>query len=659
MSHGTHQALPPRTLTALLAVLAAVAAPHAARLPLWLTAVVAAVGLWRVGMAWRGWSGPRRWLKVALTAGLGAGVAASYGTLVGLEAGTALITAMGALKLLEMRRRRDTLVLIYLGYFLVVTQFLYTQAVPVALYLLAGVWGLTAVLIAVTRETPGDRPWVHGRLAAVLVAQGLPLMVILFILFPRVSGPLWGLPEQGAAVTGLDDHLSPGAISRLSRSGAVAFRAEFADEPPAADRRYWRGPVFTRFDGRSWRPPRRRAGEAPEAAGTGAPVAYTVMLEPHRQRWLFALDLPAVAPEGGRLSANMAPLAGERVRQVRRYRARSHPDFRLQPRRLPDRARYLRLPDEVQPRARALARGWRRAGADPAAVVERGLTYFRRGGFRYTLTPPTPGKAWVDGFLFETRAGFCGHFAGAYAFLMRAAGVPARVVTGYLGGAMHPGGDYMMVRQSDAHAWVEVWLDGRGWLRVDPTTAVSPERARDGLGGAVASGEPVPMMARPERSWLKAARLQLDALDTAWNRWVLAYGPELQRRLLSRFGLGEWPRMVVALAVALVAAGGLVAAWVLVRRRPARDPAAAAFARFERRLARAGLVRSPGEGPRDFGRRAAAALPEQAAAVDAITDRYLRLRYAANAGPGELRALRRAVARLRVPRATTKGEGED
>ncbi|MFB6260662.1 MAG: transglutaminaseTgpA domain-containing protein, partial [Thiohalorhabdaceae bacterium] len=477
--------LPPRTLTALLAVLAVAVAPHAMRLPLWLSAVVVVLGVWRLGIAWRAWPAPTRWGRVALTLVLGGGVATAYGTLLGLDAGVALISVMGALKLLEMRRRRDTLVLIYLGYFLVITQFLYGQGMPMVVYLLAGVWGLTTVLIAVTRPTGGDRPLAHGRLGAALVVQGLPLMVILFVLFPRVS------------VTGLGDDLSPGGISQLSRSGAVAFRVELDDPPPAPDRRYWRGPVFTRYSGGTWEAGRNRRGPVPEPRSRGRTVAYTVMLEPHAQRWLFTLDLPAAAPEGGRLGRDLTPLAEDPVRQVTRYRARSYPAFRVQTELSPDRRqRYLALPEGVHPRARELAEQWRSQAEVPADIVQRGLTYFRGEDFRYTLTPPKAagedGANWLDGFLFETRAGFCGHYAGAYAFLMRAAGVPARVVTGYLGGSLGDDGEGMTVRQSDAHAWTEVWLAEKGWVRIDPTTAVSPERAEAGLAGSVGPEEPVP-----------------------------------------------------------------------------------------------------------------------------------------------------------------------
>ncbi|MEF8794376.1 transglutaminase TgpA family protein [Thiohalorhabdus sp.] len=644
--------LPPRTLSALLLVLAVVAAPHAMRLPLWLTAVVVALGLWRLGIAWRGWPAPTRWGRVVLTLLLGAGVATAYGTVVGLDAGVALVTAMGGLKLLEMRRRRDTLVLIYLGYFLVITQFLYDQTMPMVAYLLFGVWGLTTVLIAVTRATGGDRPLAHGRLGAALVAQGLPLMVILFVLFPRVSGPLWGLPERSTAVTGLGDDLSPGGISQLSRSDAVAFRVELDDPPPAPDRRYWRGPVFTRYDGETWQAGRDRRGPVPEPRSRGRSVSYTVMLEPHAQRWLFTLDLPAAAPEDGRLGRDLTPLAEDPVHQVRRYAVRSYLEFRVQTELPPKRRQhYLALPDQGHPRARELAEGWRQQAEAPADVVERGLAHFRGDGFRYTLTPPAVADNWVDAFLFDTRAGFCGHYAGSYAFLMRAAGVPTRVVTGYLGGSLGDDGDTITVRQSDAHAWTEVWLADQGWVRIDPTSAVSPERAEEGLAGSVAAGEPVPAMARPEQSWHKTARRQLEEMDAAWNRWVLAYGPELQQRFLSRFGLGEWPRMVMGLGVALVVVGGLTAGVILVRRRPRRDAASAAFARFERKARWAGVPRRPGEGPRDFGERAAAAFPERAQALAAITESYLRLRYYGLADDGELRRLRRRIARLRLPRS--------
>jgi len=639
-----------RLLGALLLVLGGVAAPHLLRLPPWLGLGVVAVAVWRWHQTRRGIPLPPHWLKVALTVAATGAVLAAFGTLAGLEAGVALLVAMGALKLLELRRRRDALVLIYLGYFLVAAQFLFAESPAMAAYLLGGVWALTALLIAVTRESGGEAPWAHGKRAVQLVAQGLPVMVVLFVFFPRVGGPLWGLPDAGRAVTGLSDRLAPGSISRLGRSDAVAFRVTFADEAPPPARRYWRGPVFTAYAGGEWRPGPREQGRAPARINQGEAVGYEIMLEPHGQRWLFGLDLPAAAPPDGRLTPDLTLLADERVRQLRRYSMRSFPRHRTQPT-LPTavRQRHLALPEGVHPRARQLGQRWRQAAADPEAIVERGRRYFRQEPFRYTLTPPALNRNWVDRFLFDTRQGFCGHYAGAFAFLMRAAGVPARVVTGYLGAEPHPDSDYFIVRQSDAHAWVEVWLAGQGWVRVDPTTDVSPQRAESGLAGSVPADDPVPMMARGDGGWLADLRLRLDAAETAWNRWVLAYGPQLQRQVLGEFGLGQWPRMVAAMAGGLVLAGLLVAA-VVLWRRPPRDPAATAFARLERKLARAGVARRPGEGPRDFTERAATALPAAGDAIRAAGAEYVRLRYEPGGDPRRAASLRRRVRRLRPAR---------
>lgn len=654
---GRHR-IHPRTLEALLLVLGLILVPHVLRLPFWVTGTVVALGLWRLGVARRGWPLPGRWWRRVLTVGLVAGVGLSYGTIMGLEAGLGVICVMGALKLTELQSHRDAIVLILLGFFLVAAQLLFDQSMASGAYLFAGAWGLTAVLIAVHRSGGESRPWTHGGLAGALVAQAIPMAAVLFVLFPRVDGPLLGSPGGGSARTGLDDHMDPGAISRLSRSGEVAFRVTFEDGPPSRSRRYWRGPVLTRYDGRAWQAPERRSGSGARARNTGRAVAYRVMLEPHHRHWLFALDLPGSPPPEGRLDRTLTPLAESRVRQLRGYEMRSFPDFRLEPRLSPEyRERYRALPESGHPQARDLARGWAEGADSPAAVVEKGLEFFREGGFRYTLTPPqSPGQDWIDGFLFDTRAGFCGHFAGSFAFMMRAAGVPARVVTGYLGGEMPPGEDYMVVRQSDAHAWTEVWLPERGWRRVDPTVTVSPARLEEGLAEAVPNAESVPEMARSDGGWWQGFRWQLDALVTAWNRWVLAYGPGQQRQLLQRLGLERWPEMVTLLAGALGVAGGSVALWVLARRRPWPDPPARLYARFERKLARAGLSRAPTEGPEAFGERAAAVFPQQAHTIRAVTAAYNRLRYGVGEDPATLAQLRRWIARLRLPRGTSSRE---
>ncbi|KAB7619761.1 DUF3488 and DUF4129 domain-containing transglutaminase family protein [Alkalilimnicola sp. S0819] len=637
--------LPNPVLGALLLTLAAVLAPHLLRIPPWLSATVVLIGLWRLRLALRGEPLPPAWLRILLTVLMTLGVYLSYGSILGRDAGTALLSAMTALKLLEMRRPRDTQVLLYLALFLIVTQFLYSQSLLTAGYMMLVAWAVTTLLVSTGRPTPTRDLRRQARLSLTLLLQALPIMLILFVLFPRIAGPLWGLPEDAyAGTTGLSDSMSPGSISQLSQSDAVAFRASFEGEPPPHAARYWRGLVFANYDGRSWRP-----GEVPPTPpallGTGRPSRYTVTLQPHDQRWLFALDLPGDTPAGSALNAHYELRSDEPVRELTAYRMHSWLDYRLAPsaaeRHLD---RYRELPPGAHPQARALAGQWRAQSDNDGQIVRLAEQWFRQREFHYTLTPPRLPDDPVDEFLFDTRRGFCEHYAGAFAVLMRAAGVPARIVTGYQGGEPHPSGDYMIVRQSDAHAWAEVWLEGRGWVRVDPTGFVAPDRVEWGLGEALGAGEPVPAMARGDGGLLRRFRLQLDLLDNRWNQWVIAYGPRLQRQLLGRVGLDDWRRMAGALALLLGGTLLLLGLYLLhERRRQPRDPSLRLYQRYCRKLARGGLPPHPSEGPRDYAHRVSAARPELAARVQQITELYCALRYRSESSSPRLAELRREV----------------
>ena len=648
--------LPHRTLLVLLITLGLIVAPHVVHLPPWLTAAAVLCGVWRYALAVRGGRLPAPPLRLALTLAASLGVYLSYGTILGRDAGVALLTAMCALKLLEMRRRRDTTILLFLAYFLIATQFLYYQSPPAILYLLATAWATTMLLIAIHRPTGTESPFRHARLAGALLLQALPLAVVLFVLFPRVSGPLWGLPKDaGAGVTGLSDTMSPGSISQLSRSDAVAFRVEFQGKPPPRSKRYWRGPVLNWYDGHTWS--YHQSFRRPEGGTTAAlqplsaPLRYSVILEPHNHRWLFALDIPVQPPPDAHLSPTMELLASHTIHEPRRYSVGSVLRYRLQPTLAPEQARRnLSLPFDRDPRAHALAQRWRDQARTPEDVVNQALHYFREQPFVYTLNPPPlDGEDTVDAFLFGTRRGFCEHYAGAFVVLMRAAGIPARVVTGYQGGTMNPLSDYMIVRQSDAHAWAEVWLPSNGWVREDPTAWVSPDRVELGMGSAVADRDEVPLMARPGGSWLADLRLGWDTVNTTWTRWVLAYGPDLQHDLLNGVGLGSLPRMGLALGTAFAVVLGLLSALLLRDRRAReRDPAQEAYQAFCHKLARAGVPRAPAEGPEDYARRAAGRHPDLAPQIRAITDVYVLLRYRGRRNPTWERHLRRLVERFRA-----------
>ena len=624
------------TLLRLLGVLTFVLAPHALRLPLWESLAVAAVLLWRAMAAVKNWTMPGKWLRAALTFVAFSGIYASYGRVTGQNAGVALLVLMTALKLTELKARRDVMVTVFLLYFLCVTHFLFSQEIWTLLYLLVATVTITALLIEANHAGAPMPVRVTLRHGGLLVAQAVPLMLLMFVLFPRVPGPLWGLPsDAGAARSGLSDRMAPGDIASLILSDELAFRVQFDTTVPAPRERYWRGPVFWDFDGREWTAGGAFTRDDATVELLGAPVGYEITLEPHRNFWLFALDFPdpRSLPEGGRIAPDGVVLAADEIKERMLYRLRSHTRYRFQPA-LSERSRRAatRLPADRNPRAVALAQGWRSSGMDDAAIVAEALRRFRSETFFYTLRPPELGAQPVDDFLFNTRRGFCEHYASAFTVLMRAAGIPARVVTGYQGGTENSIGGYFVVRQSDAHAWAEVWREGEGWQRVDPTAAVAPERVERSLSDALAFDESLPLgLKRGGSRLFYELEARWDWVNSQWNRWVLAYGPDLQRDLLSRFGLSGWRDLMLALTAIIAVAMSVFGLLALRASRVFRpeDEALKAWRRAIKPLAKLGLIQRPNEGPQVFARRVAEMQPEWAAPMQEILSRYLAARYKA------------------------------
>lgn len=643
----------------LLVTLLVVTAPHASRLPVWLVAVVGLAFGWRALVRIGRMSAPPRWLVPPLAAAGSFAVFLQYGTVFGRDAGIALLCLMAGLKLLELRARRDANVLVFMACFLALTHFLYSQALSVAAFSLAATLAIATSMIGLQQRDPGLRA--SASTAARLMLQSLPLMVVLFVLFPRLPGPLWSLPRDTAgAVTGLSDSMSPGSFGALSASSEVAFRVEFKGPVPQPAQLYWRGPVFWAFDGLTW-----TAGDdsdAPRSAPLtvqplSQPVEYVMTLEPHDERWLLALDMPVSVPPEGRISQDYQLLAHQPVRTRLRYQALASVSYRAGAGETEAmRARGLQLPAGLNPRAQALARTLRDESTTERGFVEAVLQRFRTEEYFYTTAPPPiQGPHTVDAFLFETRRGFCEHYASAFTVMMRAAGIPARVVTGYLGGVVNPVGNYLVVRQAEAHAWTEVWLQGEGWIRVDPTAAVSPSRVLAGIAASVPAADPLPLLVRGNVPLLSRAGFTLDAITNAWNQWVLSYNAQRQRSLLQGLGLDapDWQSLSLMLVGAASLVGLVIGALLLYAgRRVGRDPASAAWERLSLQLARLGLAREPGEGPRDYARRVAACRPALAQPMTTIARHYIALRYGPPLPTVErarsLRALRRAIALLRV-----------
>jgi protein-glutamine gamma-glutamyltransferase len=653
------QQIPRNALVWIIVSMFTLVLPHIERIPPWVLAVYLFAAVWRI-MVYRGrWSFPRWPAKLTLILAGFAGILLSFQTLIGLEPTVALLLTAFALKLLELAERKDAYVLLFLGYFVVLTEFLFSQDLLIVLLSLFNVVIVTAALVALHR--PGDdrfnmRPM---RQATFMIAQAAPLMLVLFFLFPRI-GPLWTVPlKSQQAKTGMSEFMSPGDVSKLSRSGAVAFRVEFEGDVPPKSSLYWRGLVMSRLRQGTWSalnfyeaPASERRENEPERVGD--PLRYSVILEPTQQRWLYGLRYARSTDSGVMQSADYRLFRPLVIEDDYLYQVRSWPEAVLEPELSDWRRRVeLGLPEGDNPRARQLALEIAAQASSPADVVQQVLDRFTLEPFVYTLQPPLlPEQNGMDAFLFDTQRGFCEHYASAFVIMMRAAGIPARVVAGYQGGEVNPVNGTVIVHQFDAHAWAEVWLEGEGWVRVDPTAAVAPERVELGLEQALAeegsflADSPLSPLRYRNIDFINTLRLRYDALTYRWQAWVVGFDQDKQFDLLHEF-FGEFTaRKFAAVLLGSWALVLIPVGLVLLLRRKTHELSKLdkLYLGFCQRLEKMGVVREPGETPGDFSRRAGQALPRLAESIAEVTRRYHALAYmAADSAEAELADFARAV----------------
>lgn len=628
--------LSPRELLTTVIVSALAGIPHLAHLETSISAFFVAMIALRLLALSRSNILPGRFLLTLLTFAALANVLAHYPILLGKQAGVALLISMLGLKLMEMRRRRDVYILVFLGYFVLVTHFLYDQGMAILLYVLVVLVGLTAVLVATSQTSQSTKKTAAFATAFGLLLQAVPLMIVLFVFFPRFSTPLWHLgAEQQSAVTGISDRISPGSISHLSRSRAVAFRVDFEHRVPTPSQRYWRGPVLWLTDGKEWSRGEGSYALPAELNGSRIPIRYHVTLEPNSKEWLFPLDLPVQIPRYTALRSDFQLIRKFPIPRRVRYSITSHLDYNTGPATPEERQRGLQLPPNISDRMRNLVTGWKNSTSSQMELIDKALQFFRQQDFYYTLYPPPVEQNPADQFLFETRRGFCEHYATSFTLLMRIAGIPSRVVVGYQGGEFNPIGSYLVVRQSDAHAWVEVWLQGQGWVRVDPTAAVAPERIEQSLDIDLIDeqiGAPI-LFSGAQLDFLRSLSRHIswgvDALNAAWHRWVLGYSRERQSWLMKLMGLeflrGAW--LAYAMVGFTMAVVFVLSILILLRSKQRADPVQRLYARFCSALERQGLPRRPHEGPRDFGRRVIKRRPDLGTQVELITRLYIDIRY--------------------------------
>jgi protein-glutamine gamma-glutamyltransferase len=603
----------------LLAVVALVVVPHFAHLPIWAVSISITVLLWRGYLALRMYSLPSKWILLLLLVGCVLGTLISFRTIAGRDAGVTLVLMLIALKTLELRARRDAMVIFFLGFFAVLTHFLFSQSLFTAAMMIIAVLGLLTALVGA--HMPVGRPALKLRvkLAAKMLILGTPLAAALFIFFPRLSGPLWGMPESVRGRTGLSDTMNVGAIADLALDDSIAFRVDFAlGTAPRPEQLYFRGPVLASFDGKQWTTLRSRfppSQQLPlEVRATSVPLQYSITLEPQRNPWLFALDVPAAAPNVEGLNVQLTPslqlFTNKPVVERLRYRATSHLKAQYGPREmalgLQD---FIELPPGRNPKAHAYAAELRRdaryATADAATLSRALMEQIRTEKFSYTLAPGVYGADSVDEFWFDRREGFCEHFAQAYVVMMRALDVPARIVTGYQGAELNPFDNSYIVRQSHAHAWAEYWQPGIGWVRADPTAAVAPERintlnrtlaGQRGLFGVDALRGLNPTL-------LQQLRQGIDAVNNAWNQWVLSYNSQRQFDLMKSLGMKDpdWASVAVTMIGAALAGAAMIGlwfAWETWAWTKRRDPWARLWRKARAMLKREGIVIADHQAPR-------------------------------------------------------------
>ncbi len=646
-----------------------VVALHFSHLPAWISVAAAITILWRVQLYRGVWSLPGRAVKWLIALICVIGLYGAYGRLIGLEPMVALLTTAFTLKLLEMQHQRDAKLVIYLAYFLASLQGLFNQVIVDAFAIGGCFLVISAALVALHQNS--DRQSVQRPLktAALLLLQAIPLMILMFAVMPRI-GSLWTIPiKSHSARTGVSDTMSPGEFSNLGRLADVAFRVSFDAEAPPRHQLYWRGLVLSRFNGRSW----HSAGDhgfgsvarnlqsynkpRPEwdqvIARDGKPLTYNVIMEPSQQNWLYGLATAQPDSPGIAFKRDFTLVAPNPIIAKTRYRLQSWLNYRHSPASLPPqrRAIELSLPPGYNPRAVSLGKRWLRETQEPKAIIRRALSLYNQQ-FSYTLKPPRLGRHSVDEFLFDSKRGFCEHFASSFVVLMRAAGIPARVVVGYQGGERHPDNNYWLIRQYDAHAWAEVWLQGQGWVRVDPTAAVAPERIEFGLEDILGEEDdfladsPFSLMNYRHIGWMNALRLRLDALNYGWARWVLGYDSEQKQLLAALLGSASPTRIGLFLLLTAGAILTILAALQLRKTRlKPRDQLDKLFLRWCRKLKKYGIERQVGEGARSLGQRIAREAPDIGRKAVMIAESYERMRY--RAGQTDERALRRLKQQIR------------
>ncbi|MBA3012417.1 MAG: DUF3488 domain-containing protein [Desulfobacula sp.] len=614
-------------------------APHTPGLPLWINAWCLVMWGYVLVQLKTGWPLPGNMVRYALAFASIAGLLLTYRFRIGADTFIGLLALMAAIKPFEMATHRHQMITVLLTYFIIITSLFRSESMFIVFYMFFSVFVTTIALVRV--NAPQDPFRQSLNMAARIMAQAIPLMVLLFLLFPRLPGSLFGVEDKTLGRSGFSDRLSPGSVSRLTMDQTPAFRAEFNGPLPLAEQLYWRGIVFQAFDGKTWttRASALPAPPAPPPTRLGENHTYTIVLEPHNAHWLMALDRPVKGPPWADLTQDGVLKSRLPVKQKIRYTATSlagetSGETKVAENTLPEEmAAAIISPSKNQnPKTRALAMELARMTDTPTEKSRILLAYFKENSFVYTLTPPTAERHPIDSFLLDQKKGYCEHYASAFGFMMNVLGVPARIVGGYLGGEHNPYSRYLTIRNSYAHAWVEFFDPDRGWVRVDPTMAVAPDRIRTNPDGSSA----VPESAAGTLSFARKIKFALEAANLRWEAWFTGYSYFEQKAFLQKLGLEKWKGVTGTLLVLLLVTLGALAVfsgiifWLLRPKKNKPDPVGQAYFEFCFRLDKLGLARPPHQGPWDFARACGEKRVDLQTEIMAITALYVQLRFQKN-----------------------------
>lgn len=643
--------IPRSALVWVLTSVAIVLIPQSLRMPIWISVVAAVCIAWRVLIFNGKLDYPGRWLRVLMVLFTLVFSIFQMRTLgIGLDSAASLLALGFVFKLIEMRHKRDIYVVISLCYVMTMVAFLYSQSIVATAYSLIAVTVILGAMVSLNRAAGLKDGFGTAVMSTKILLQALPLAVVLFYVFPRIA-PLWAVPIQSpGASTGVSDEMSPGDISSLGRSGNLAFRVQFnGSEVLPHEALYWRGLVLTDFDGETWRRARSGSAFAIGSANSdrqlrwdgrmekeGGALDYNIILEPTQKPWLYGLHLAESVSDDIFQSRNFELFNNGLVSQRLSYDLRSYLQNKTDTALLNRlRRQSMELPEGGNSRSREFATQLRNSVASDREYANAVLRHFSQNEFFYTLNPSLLGNERIDDFLFETREGFCEHYASTFAYLMRAAGIPSRVVIGYQGAEQNPFENYMMVYQYNAHAWNEVWFEGEGWVRFDPTGAVSPDRVRLGVEAALRD-DPAFMeeslfsaSGLGSVNWINSLRLRLDALEYEWNRRVVSYDENSQFELFEDLFGQVTEQKILLLLFGLASTVVLAIAFTVIRFEPRRKqgPVIELYNKLSKDLAKIGLERKRGEGPIDYRNRVVSARPDLQGAMLQITRLYIDVSY--------------------------------